>query len=174
MCFGLLTVVMHSLLLLFTFSKFHRKCGWWTSVSRTKTDYSKKAKRKEKKGQRCDWLINTALYFFWLIRSRTKVWFWKHDFSRLLWPLHNWLIGLARPILIGQRDYSGFARLWHSNKKHLFIKCYPTNYFNREVKSLHHVAIVANFSDDNKPKASLKKWIRTVSNFIDLIQFHFY
>ena len=31
---------------------------------RTKTDYSKKVKRKEKKGQRCDWLINTALYFF--------------------------------------------------------------------------------------------------------------
>ena len=28
------------------------------------------------------------------------------------------------------------------------------------------------FLDDNKPKLSLKKWIRTVSNFIGLIQFH--
>ena len=99
---------------------------------------------------------------------------WKHDFSCLIWPLHNWLIGLARPILIGQRDYSGFARLWRSNKKHLFIKCYPTNYFNREEKSLCQVAIIAKFSDDKKPKTSLKKWIRTVSNFIGLIQFLFY
>ena len=32
-------------------------------------------------------------------------------------------------------------------------------------------ALVAKFLDDNKPKTSLKKWIRTVSNFIDL-QFH--
>ena len=98
---------------------------------------------------------------------------WKHDFSCLIWPLHNWLIGLARPILIGQPDYSGFATLWRSNKKHLFIKCYPTNYLNRE-KSLCQVAIIAKFSDDKKPKTSLKKWIRTVSNFIGLIQFLFY
>ena len=33
---------------------------------------------------------------------------------------------------------------------------------NREEKSLRHVAIVANFLDDNT-KTSLKKWIRTVS-----------
>ena len=39
-------------------------------------------------------------------------------------------------------------------------------------ESLCHVAMVAIFLDDNKPKISLKKWIRTVSNFIDLIQFH--
>ena len=32
--------------------------------------------------------------------------------------------------------------------------------------------MVAEFLDDNKPKMSLKKWILTVSNFIDLIQFH--
>ena len=33
--------------------------------------------------------------------------------------------------------------------------------------------MVAKFLDDNKKaKTSLKKWIRTVSNFIDLIQFH--
>ena len=38
---------------------------------------------------------------------------------------------------------------------------------SREEKSLRHVAMVAKFLDDNKPK-----WIRTVSNFIDLIQFH--
>ena len=102
------------------------------------------------------------------------MWFWKHGFSRLLWPLHNWLIGWARPILIAQRAYSCFARLWHSNEKHLFIKCYQTNYLNREEKSSRHVAIVAKFLDDNKPKTSLKKWIRTVSNFIDLVQFLFY
>ena len=39
-------------------------------------------------------------------------------------------------------------------------------------KSLRHVVMVAEFWDDNKPKTSLKKWIRTVSNFIDPIQFH--
>ena len=32
--------------------------------------------------------------------------------------------------------------------------------------------MVAKFLDDNKPKTSLKKWIHTVSKFIDLIQFH--
>ena len=37
-----------------------------------------------------------------------------------------------------------------------------------EEKSIRHVAIVAKFLDDNEPKT----WIRTVSNFIDLIQFH--
>jgi len=43
---------------------------------------------------------------------------------------------------------------------------------NREEKSLRHVVMKAKFRDDNKAKTSLKKWIRTVSNFIDLIQFH--
>ena len=43
-----------------------------------------------------------------------------------------------------------------------------------EEKSLGHVAMVAKFLDDNKAKTSLKEWIpRTVSNFIDLIQFPF-
>ena len=42
---------------------------------------------------------------------------------------------------------------------------------NRE-KSLRHVAVVAKILDYNKPKTSLKDWIRTASNFIDLIQFH--
>ena len=32
--------------------------------------------------------------------------------------------------------------------------------------------MVENFLDDNKLETSLKKRIRTVSNFIDLIQFH--
>ena len=41
-----------------------------------------------------------------------------------------------------------------------------------EDKSLRHVAMVANFLYDNKLETSLKKRIRTVSNFIDLIQFH--
>ena len=43
---------------------------------------------------------------------------------------------------------------------------------NREEKSLSHVVMVAKFLDDNKPRKSLKKYMRTVSNFIDLIQFH--
>ena len=43
---------------------------------------------------------------------------------------------------------------------------------NREEESLHHVAMVATLLDDNKLKTSLTKWIRTASNFIDLIQFH--
>ena len=46
--------------------------------------------------------------------------------------------------------------------------------FNREEKSLRHIAMVAKFLDDNKLKRHLhcKKWIRTASNFIDLISFH--
>ena len=42
----------------------------------------------------------------------------------------------------------------------------------REKKSLHHVVMVVKFLNDNKPKTSLKKWIHTVSNIIDFIQFH--
>ena len=41
------------------------------------------------------------------------------------------------------------------------------------MKLSHHVAMVAHFLDDNTTKTSLKKlFIRTVSYFIDLIQFH--
>ena len=47
------------------------------------------------------------------------------------------------------------------------------DYTNREKKSLRDVAMIEIFLDENKAKISLKKWIRTVSNFIDLIQFHF-
>ena len=46
------------------------------------------------------------------------------------------------------------------------------SWLNRGEKSLRHVAMVANFLDDNKPKTSLKRWIRTDSNFINFIQFH--
>ena len=42
---------------------------------------------------------------------------------------------------------------------------------NGEEKSLRHVAMVAKCLVDNKPKTSLKKGIRVVSNYIDLIQF---
>ena len=35
-----------------------------------------------------------------------------------------------------------------------------------------HVAMAAQFLVDNKLKTSLQKWICTVSNFTDLIQFH--
>ena len=44
--------------------------------------------------------------------------------------------------------------------------------FNREEKSLRHVVMVAKFLDDNKPKTSPTKWIRTSLNFIHLIQFY--
>jgi len=37
---------------------------------------------------------------------------------------------------------------------------------------LRHIARVAKFLDDNKPKTSLKKRIHTVTNLIDLIRFH--
>ena len=39
-------------------------------------------------------------------------------------------------------------------------------------RTLLHIATVAKFLDDNKPKTSLKKWIPTVSNFIDVIWTH--
>ena len=48
----------------------------------------------------------------------------------------------------------------------------PFLFTHKEDKSLRHVAMVAKFPEDHKPKTSLKKWIRTVSNFNDLIQFH--
>ena len=48
----------------------------------------------------------------------------------------------------------------------------PFLFTHREDKSLRHVAMVAKFLEDNKPKTSLKRWIRNVSNFNDLIQFH--
>ena len=44
---------------------------------------------------------------------------------------------------------------------------------NREEKSLRHVAKVAKFLHaGQQTKTSLKMWIRTVSDVIDLIQFH--
>ena len=43
---------------------------------------------------------------------------------------------------------------------------------NREETSLRRVTMVAKFLDDNKPKTSLKNWIRKVSNFSDLTQIH--
>ena len=43
---------------------------------------------------------------------------------------------------------------------------------NRVEKSLRYVAMVAKFLDDHKPKTSLKRCIRTASNFIDLNQIH--
>ena len=43
---------------------------------------------------------------------------------------------------------------------------------NREQKALRHVAMVTQFLDYNKPKTSLRKRIRTVSNFFDFMHFH--
>ena len=53
----------------------------------------------------------------------------------------------------------------------LFSKCESgcltiIHKLNREEKSLHHVAVVAKFLDDNK----LIKSIRTISNFTDVIE----
>ena len=42
---------------------------------------AKKAKRKEKKGQRCDWLINPALYFFGQSEVEAKC-----DFGHMTFP----------------------------------------------------------------------------------------
>ena len=42
---------------------------------------------------------------------------------------------------------------------------------SKKEKLLRHVAMVAKFLDDNKPKSHLKS-IRTISNFTDLIQIH--
>ena len=44
-----------------------------------------------------------------------------------------------------------------------------SSFQNGEKKSLRHVAMVAKFLDDNKPKHHLKSGFRTVSNFIDLV-----
>lgn len=51
--------------------------------------------------------------------------------------------------------------------KNLFLETKGT-ILKREEKSLHQVAIVVKFLDENKPKVSLTKSICTVSNFIDV------
>ena len=55
----------------------------------------------------------------------------------------------------------------------LFKKLCGKILWYREKKSLCHDAMVAKFLDDNKPKMSLRNWIHTVSDFSDLVQFHF-
>ena len=79
------------------------------------------------------------------------------------------------------RLYTGVT---HLHSRSLFLDAYDDSEFgvflclqhsqsrHREKNSLRHFAIVTKVLDDNKPKTSLKKWIRTASNFIDLIQFH--
>ena len=62
------------------------------------------------------------------------------------------------------------AKTYVSDGKAFQMSC-VLFYQNWEEKSLRHLAMVAKFLDDRKPKTSLKKWIRTVSDFIDLIQF---
>ena len=65
------------------------------------------------------------------------------------------------------------ARRENKTKESLPLRLWNLNSpSNREEKSLRHVATIAKFLDDNKTKTPLKKWIRTVSKFIDLIQFH--
>ena len=62
------------------------------------------------------------------------------------------------------------AKTYVSDGKAFQMSC-VLFYQNWEEKSLRHLAMVEKFLDDRKPKTSLKKWIRTVSDFIDLIQF---
>ena len=57
-------------------------------------------------------------------------------------------------------------------RKTICLASFQNHSCNKEEKSLRHVAMVAKLLDDNKLKTSLKEWIRTASNFIDLIQFH--
>ena len=75
-------------------------------------------------------------------------------------------VGVIKPLLkkIGA-DHENFSIFGQYRICIFYLK-------SREEKSLRHVAMVAKFLDDNKPKTSLKKWIHTVTNFIDLIQFH--
>ena len=83
-------------------------------------------------------------------------------------------IGLKKNSILGW-----YARWMYQEKKDLtLVKHFPLSFSHkppgqkREDKSLRLVAMVAKFPEDHKPKTSLKKWIRTVSNFNDLIQFH--
>ena len=84
------------------------------------------------------------------------------------------IVGKQVPTLLGQQCFEilrQFARSLSNDSPLL----YSFTCGKREEKSLRHVATVAKFLDDNKPKTSLeinKKQIRTVSNFDDLIQFH--
>ena len=84
------------------------------------------------------------------------------------------IVGKQVPTLLGQQCFELLRQFARSlcNDSSLLIRLHVVNW---EEKSLRHVAMVARFLDDNKPKTSLeinKKWIRTVSNFDDLIQFH--
>ena len=65
----------------------------------------------------------------------------------------------------------GFKRLELHVKVSIVIKNKVAFCYNNREK-LRHVAMVAKFLDDNTSETSLKKGIRTVSNFIDLTQFH--
>ena len=56
-------------------------------------------------------------------------------------------------------DNCSFFQVWK------WMSHYKTQTY-REEKSLHHVAVVAKFLDDNKPIKS----IRTISNFTDVIE----
>ena len=79
-----------------------------------------------------------------------------------------------------KKFHSGMIRALNVSREEGFdsVKHFPLSFSHkppgqkREDKSLRLVAMVAKFPEDHKPKTSLKKWIRTVSNFNDLIQFH--
>ena len=65
----------------------------------------------------------------------------------------------------------GLKRLELHVKVSIVIKKKWLFSYNDREKS-RHVDMVAKFLDDNKSETSLKKGIRTVSNLIDLTQFH--
>ena len=71
--------------------------------------------------------------------------------------------------------HSQWSLVFSADRNHFSAKLFYVKYFHvfsREEKSLCHVTKVGKFLDDNRPKMSLKKWIRILSNFIDIIQFH--
>ena len=78
----------------------------------------------------------------------------------LCWSCSGLLVGEITPTVI----FMGCG-VWFG----LLLLLFPSN---GEEKSLRRVVMVAKFLDDNKPKTSLNKWIRTVWNLIDPIQFH--
>ena len=83
--------------------------------------------------------------------------------------IRNPVVGIRNPQHEIQNPRLSWIPLHGAQRGSLLSEHYE---YNRKEKSLPHVAIVAKFLGDNKAKTSLKKWIRPVSDFIDLIYFH--
>ena len=143
---------------------------------------SKKTKRNKKKWRSADrkWLTaDSRLCIFGSAADRFIQWIWtNHD--TLLTRKSNFHSEAMRNGTETERKRGQKSQIitWKSTFT-FAILCLTVKFHTlywiqlyREEKSLRHVATVAKFLDDNKPKTSLKKWIRTVSNFDHIIQFH--